>query len=167
MRAASVRSVGGGVRPSPKVASIMASTPSGETPMRDSTPRTGAGMREAARAGSAALAITTKAAARLRATRTIIATRCIGVQRARQKSRRASPHTAADRRYIIAVTGHGSEPAAKRGRAHVVETIVVHQIWLQGRAAMPPDILPSVESWRAATDATGHEHRLWDDASIG
>jgi glycosyl transferase-like sugar-binding protein len=47
-----------------------------------------------------------------------------------------------------------------------VETIVVHQIWLQGRTAMPPDVLSSVESWCAATDASGHEHRLWDDASI-
>ena len=47
-----------------------------------------------------------------------------------------------------------------------METIVVHQIWLQGRAAMPPGILSWVESWQAATDATGHEHRLWDDASI-
>jgi hypothetical protein len=47
-----------------------------------------------------------------------------------------------------------------------VQTIVVHQIWLQGRAAMPPDIFSAVESWRAATDATGHQHRLWDDASI-
>jgi len=47
-----------------------------------------------------------------------------------------------------------------------VETIVVHQIWLQGRAAMPADIRSSVESWRTATRSSGHEHRLWDDAAI-
>lgn len=31
---------------------------------------------------------------------------------------------------------------------------------------MPPDIQASVETWRAATHAGGHEHRVWDDASI-
>ena len=47
-----------------------------------------------------------------------------------------------------------------------MERIVVHQLWLQGRAAMPCDIVSSVESWRAATAASGHEHRLWDDGAI-
>jgi len=48
-----------------------------------------------------------------------------------------------------------------------VNPIPVHQIWLQGRAAMPADVARCVRTWVEATRGRRpFEHVLWDDAAI-
>jgi hypothetical protein len=46
-------------------------------------------------------------------------------------------------------------------------TIRVHQIWLQGRAAIPSDILLSMQTWIEATSTRrNYGYVLWDDQAI-
>jgi hypothetical protein len=48
-----------------------------------------------------------------------------------------------------------------------VPTIYVHQIWLQGRAAIPPDIRLSMQTWVEATKRRStYRYAFWDDALI-
>lgn len=48
-----------------------------------------------------------------------------------------------------------------------MNTIHVHQIWLQGRAAIPQDIRLSLNTWFEATKSRNtFRYVLWDDASI-
>jgi hypothetical protein len=48
-----------------------------------------------------------------------------------------------------------------------VNTIHVHQIWLQGRAAMPTDVAHAMRTWVDATrPRRTFQHVLWDDAGI-
>lgn len=48
-----------------------------------------------------------------------------------------------------------------------MQTIRVHQIWLQGKAAIPKDISTSMQSWIEATKGRdAYEYVFWDDASI-
>jgi hypothetical protein len=45
--------------------------------------------------------------------------------------------------------------------------IVVHQIWLQGRDAVPPVVAASMRTWRdAVRGRPGYEYRFWDDAAV-
>ena len=46
-------------------------------------------------------------------------------------------------------------------------TIRVHQIWLQGREAIPSDILPSMQTWIEATSTRrNYGYVFWDDQAI-
>jgi hypothetical protein len=48
-----------------------------------------------------------------------------------------------------------------------VNTIHVHQIWLQGRAAIPDDVARAMRTWVEATRRRRpFQHVLWDDAGI-
>jgi hypothetical protein len=48
-----------------------------------------------------------------------------------------------------------------------VDRIRVHQLWLQGRAAIPPDLLRSMGTWVDAVGARpDYDYCLWDDGAI-